>query len=139
MGLLKHIVFPLLTLTYAHNVLQFMILDRGVDLLVNDGGWPSPSDPMTPWEQKLYLSMGLQSALALVFCIIGIFFEHGHYRATVAAYQLGGYAMDAWTSYQVSIPWHFSAGVSVLLLVGLIAHAMEPGFLTQDKGKEKTK
>lgn len=137
MGLLKHVIFPLLTLMYANNVVQFLVLQRGEELLTTHG-WPATSDPMTPWEQKVLDMIGLGAVSMLFGCVVGIFNEDGHYRAVFATMNLISFAMDAFFSYKSSFPWQFSAGMSALLLVGLMAHAMEPGFLTKDK-MEKNK
>jgi len=137
MGLLKHVVMPFFSALHAFVVVN-MMLGRKKYLVNEVFGWPpSPHEDFTLWEEHcLGIITGCHSAL-LYGCLMGVFLEHGHYRATVAAMELIFWGYGGYNAMRLGFACEVAYGFGSLAVVGLIAHAFEPGLFTKDKNKTK--
>lgn len=137
MGVLKHIVLPILAV--AHAFQAFKILTDGKDELPKFYGWPGSSAPLTSRESHM-MGVILSISLALsVNCFASILFENAHYRGMATVLELIYFGSEFYDAYKTGFPFEIKAGFAALALIGLLIHSMEPGIFTKDKTKSKTK
>lgn len=135
MGILKHIVLPVLALGHAFQV--YKIGMDGKEDLPKFYGWPGPSTPMSPRELHM-MGMILSASLTLlVNCVAGIFLENSHYRGMATLLELVFFSAEFYDANQTGFPSYVKAGFAAVALVGLLVHSQEPGFFTKDKKKDK--
>ena len=137
MGLLKHVVLPLFSILHAFVAVNLVIGRK--EYFVNEVlHYPaSPHESLTQWEDHfLGIIAGVHMAL-LYGCLMGIFLEHGHYRAIIAAMELIYCLNGSYDAMRLGFPYGVPFAFTGLAAIGLVAHAFEPGFLTKDKTKTK--
>ena len=136
MGILKHIVLPVLAVVHAFQA--YKILTDGKDSLPGFYGWPESSAPLTVRENHLMGIVLSISATLAINCFVSIFLETAHYRGMAALLELVYFATEAYDAYTIGFPYEVKGGFAGIALVGLIIHAMEPGLFTKDKTKTKS-
>jgi len=137
MGLLKHVVLPFFSILHAF-LAVIILLGRKEYLLKDILHYPeSPHENLTQYEEH-FLGVIAGCHMAFLFgCLMGIFIEHGHYRATVAAMELIYCGNAGYDAMRLGCPYELPFALGGLAAVGLVAHAFEPGLFTKDKNKTK--
>ena len=136
MGLLKHIVLPVLALGHAFQA--YKILIDGKEELPKFYGWPGANDPLTPREQHMMGIVLSISLTLLVNCIAAIVLENSHYRGMAALLEFIFFAGEAYDAQTTGFPVLVKEIFALVALVGLIVHSQEPGIFTKDKTKSTT-
>jgi hypothetical protein len=137
MGLLKHVVLPVLAV--AHAFQAYKILIEGKQELPKYYGWPGADDPLSPRELHMMGIVLSVSLTLMVNCISAIVFENSHYRGMAAVLEFIFFACEAYDAQTTGFPVTVKAAYAVIALIGLIVHSQEPGIFTKDKTKSKTK
>jgi hypothetical protein len=137
MGILKHIVLPILAVAHAFQV--YKILVDGKDALPGFYGWPESTTPLTLREQHLMGMVLSISATLAVNCVASVFLETSHYRGMAAVLEVIYFGAEAYDAYITSFPYQVKGTFAGIALFGLIIHSLEPGLLTKDKKKIKSK
>lgn len=135
MGLVKHVVLPLLGTFHAFGACLLLF---NKDAVAEINQWPDFDQPRTPIERHLMGAAGSNHVLCLTNCIVGIFFEDSHYRTIALVLEMifyGGAAIDA---KREDLPPFIPLTFFVIAAVGSLVHAFEPGLFTKDKTKTKS-
>jgi hypothetical protein len=135
MGILKHIILPILAVTHAFQA--YKILSDGKDSLPSFYGWPDAASPLSPREQHL---MGIVLSISVTLainCFISIFLETAHYRGMTTLLELVYFGLETYDAYTTGFPFEVKAAFAGMTLLGLVIHTMEPGIFTKDKSKAK--
>jgi hypothetical protein len=145
MGALKHIVLPLCTIAHLFAIGVFIF--QGKEFMATMLDWPRDTVALTPIERHL-LGAGFTFHVVLtVNDIAAIAVENAHYRAMATILEFLLYSLDlADAMYENTFLGDGAklftlvplASMTVVTLVGLVIHSMEPGILTKDK-KAKNK
>lgn len=139
MGILKHVVLPILAVLEAGFVGIFLTgnklkLPQILEL-------PGAEDERTLMELHFMTAACCGGMGALLFgCLAGILYEDSHFRAMVVVMHLIFFAVDAYDYW--TLDGYDPTGATamfLLCLVGLIIHSQEPGLLTADKSKKDVK
>lgn len=137
MGLLKHVVLPLLALMHSWMALTTIFGDRSSIPIKLD--WPpSSSEELTPYELH---ALGIIGGFELAFAfgaIMGIVRENSHFRAVFTTMELVLWLYRAIDANSLGFPYVFVYAMSALSAIGLAVHMNEPGIFTKDKRKKKT-
>lgn len=137
MGILKHVVLPILAIGHAFQAWKILI--DGKEDLPKFYGWPEAEEKMTPRELHL-MGMILSISLALcVNCVAGIFLENSHYRGMATLVEFIFFAAEAYDAHSTGFPATVKTAFAVVSLIGLVVHSQEPGLFTKDKAKTKAK
>ena len=136
MGLLKHIILPLLAI--VHGFQAFQIYVHGKDALPEYYGWPD-TKPLSQREVHLVGIIASVSVALMINCLVGVFFENAHYRGLVTFLEVVYFSLEALDAYSSGYPLIVKLTLALVCAVGLMVHAMEPGIFTKDKsGKNKS-
>jgi hypothetical protein len=146
MGALKHIVLPLCTIAHVFAIGVFLV--KGKEFMATMLDWPRDTVNLTPIERHL-LGAGFTFHVVLtVNDAVAILLENAHYRAMATVLELILYSLDLadamyentflveGTKLFTLVPL---ASMTVVTLIGLVIHSMEPGVLTKDKNSKKKK
>ena len=136
MGILKHIVLPVLAVVHAFQA--YKILIDGKDSLPDFYGWPKSSVSLTVRESHLMGIVLSISATLAINCFASIFLETAHYRGMAVLLEFVYFAIETYDAYTTGFPYEVKGVFAGIALVGLIFHAMEPGLFTKDKSKTKS-
>lgn len=144
MGALKHIVLPLCI--FAHLFAIGVFTFKGKEFMATMLDWPRNTPTLTPIERHL-LGAGFTFHVVLALNdIVAITVENAHYRAMATILELTLYALDfADAMYENTFLGETDklftlvplGSMTVVTLVGLVIHNMEPGVLTSDKNTKK--
>ena len=146
MGLLKHIILPLFAL--LDGVVAGINLAADHAMIAEDAGgmleqWgrDPKSFPVTDIEIHLIHANGAALAVLCINNLAAIFVENAHYRGMACLLQVVFCAIDALDYIRFGMPVPAILVVVTLVgVVGLVVHAMEPGIFTKDKtAKTKAK
>ena len=141
MGLLKHAILPVWCLLHAY-VVYLMVVRKDIKAAIELFDWPAKegdSQDLTLWEQHCFGIITGAHAAFLFGCIVGIFHEHSHFRAMIAAMELIFWSVGGYDAFNLGMPCAFAYVMAAFSVVGLIAHSREPGLFTVDKKKGKPK
>lgn len=137
MGLLKHVVLPILAVGHAFQA--YKILTDGKEELPKFYNWPGADEPMTPRELHM-MGMILSISLTLfVNCVAAILMENAHYRGMATLLELIFFGCEAYDAQKTGFPVSVKEVFAGVALLGLIVHSQEPGIFTKDKTKTKSK
>lgn len=137
MGILKHVVLPILGAVHAY-MAKVCLLDEGlVEQAAPAFNRDITKDPPTAMEKQLTRFVGGVQLVLLVNSAVAILRENAHYRGMAVVLEAMFYGADSY-SYVKSgrkdgLPVYCLFGLS---LIGLGVHAMEPGIFTKDKLKK---
>lgn len=137
MGLLKHVVLPILAAGHAFQA--YKILTDGKEDLPKFYGWPGADEPMTPRELHM---MGIVLSISLtlfVNCVAAIVLENSHYRGMATLLEFIFFGCEAFDAQKTGFPITVKEVFAAVALIGLIVHSQEPGIFTKDKTKAKAK
>jgi len=137
MGILKHVVLPMLAVGHAFQAYKLLI--DGKEELPKYYGWPGAEEPMSPRELHMMGVILSASLTLLVNCLAGIFLENAHYRGMATLLELIFFTAESYDAHVTGFPVNVKLAFAAIALVGLVVHAMEPGVFTKDKTKTKTK
>ena len=141
MGLLKHVILPLFALLHGYVTFRILVqndIKGSIELFQ----WPPKAgkdQSLTLWEEHAIRILGGAHLAFFLACAFGVFLEHSHFRAIVALLELVYWVNGAYDATLKGFPCEVAYGLIGLTVVGLIAHAREPGLFTKDKAKTKTK
>lgn len=136
MGILKHIVLPIMVIVHAFQAYQ--ILANGKDSISTFYGWPDQK-PLNGREVHL-MGMILSSSIILMMnCIIGIIMENAHYRGIATFLEVLYFSLESYDAYITGYPVIVKLSFASVCAVALMIHSMEPGILTKDKKSTTTK
>ena len=138
MGLLKHVILPLLTLLDCVFVMNFVIKEEIDEDMSKTWDCPAgtPSDsPITVHFMHLIGALGLLMAINNIAAIL---YGNGFHRAMACAQHGILFIVDSWSYVHLGkdIP-----GIVYVILaivsIGLAVHSQEPGVFTKDKKDKK--
>jgi hypothetical protein len=135
MGILKHIVLPILAIGHAFQA--YKLLADGKEALPKFYGWPDAAAPMSPRELHMMGVILSASLTLLANCIAGIFFENAHYRGMATTLELIFFGSELYDAHVTGFPTMVKGGFAAIALLGLLVHSQEPGIFTKDKTKQK--
>lgn len=138
MGLLKHLVLPLLSAYHAYHC-YYMTADAQAyaietGLLINGA-------TATTTELDLIKQLANTHGLLLLNCLTGSILEHSNYRGNIVWMELFWFAARWYGRFDDD-----TEGMSILqpefyatmfLLVAVFVHAHEPGLFTKDKNLDR--
>lgn len=137
MGLLKHAILPFFAIMHGMSTYMSFFADRSE--MPSAFGWPPNSvetdgAALTLYEDYLFGILGCFHASFLVGCLVGVLFEHAHFRAVFAGMEAVMWGLGGINAVGLGFPhvacWVF-AGMAV---VGIGVQMKEPGIFTRDKG-----
>jgi hypothetical protein len=135
MGILKHIVLPLMVIVHGFQAYQIMF--NGKDSIPSFYGWPEQK-PLNAREMH-FMGLVLSSSITLMLnCMIGILMENAHYRGIATFLEVIYFSSEAYDAYTTGYPVVIKLSFAAICAVALMIHSMEPGILTKDK-TNKTK
>lgn len=140
MGILKHAVLPFFTVVHVI-FLSFYVRDD-LEGLIKTLEWPrSELVELTAVERHGFgAGIGAGMMVLLFAGLVGIFQEDSHFRGLVGLMHLLFYVNDTYDNWKIEGMDPTGAGVFALIaLVGVVSHALEPGFFTKDKEANKKK
>jgi hypothetical protein len=138
MGVLKHVLFPAMTLLHIFGV-SIYLTGRN-HLLPSILAMPGAENERTSIELHLCAVMSGVWLMLLFCCLCGIFYENSHFRGVVAVMHLILFTNDmydcatreGWGSAAPTL-----AIMDIFILVCIIIHSQEPGLFTEDKSTKK--
>jgi len=136
MGLLKHVVLPILAVGHAFQA--YKILTDGKEELPKFYNWPGADEPMTPRELHM---MGIVLSISLtlfVNCVAAIALENAHYRGMATLLEFIFFGCEAYDAQRTGFPVSVKEVFAFVALIGLAVHSQEPGIFTKDKAKTKS-
>lgn len=137
MGLLKHVILPVLTFVHAFQAYQ--IYGKGKDSISSFYGWPDQGK-LSDRELHLIGIIGSISIALMINCVIGVAMENAHYRGVATFVEVIYFSLEAIDAYETGYPVGVKLTLALVCAVGLMVHAMEPGIFTKDKsGKDKSR
>jgi hypothetical protein len=137
MGLLKHIILPLLAL--VHVIIVFPILSGDkMGFAVFSTLKESTSEPLSLMESHLAGVSGAAHASLFFGCLVGVFHESSHFRGVFLAMETVFWTMDVYDGYMLGMQTAPVLALLVMCFIGLIVHSREPGIFTKDKAKTKS-
>ena len=139
MGLLKHVIFPLLGLLHLNTVIQTLVLDNRLEL---SEMWGQTQDvtSLTKVENHLAGTIGSVSAALLFGCIMAVLREDSHFRGILLIMHLIFYIIDCYDSYKLDTPgFNILLVINIVLIISLIVHVNEPGIFTKSKDNSSGK
>jgi hypothetical protein len=138
MGVLKHVVLPLLSVASAIAT-KICLIDEGlVEMAAPALKRDIAKEPPTSMEQHLTRALGGVHLGFLVNNIVAILQENAHYRGMSVLVQAIYHGVDSLSYLKMKrtdgAPVYTLFALSV---IGLGIHAMEPGIFTKDKAAMK--
>ena len=137
MGILKHVVLPLFCIWHVGAIV--LATTQGKEGLANAAKFPRGSNADLTQMELHFLGSFVGISLALLLNdLSAILTENSHYRAMATAVELVIIATDAFDGLYLSgqgFDTTVPIVLSVLAVVGLVIHSMEPGILTKDRHK----
>ena len=134
MGLLKHVILPVLAL--LNSVCGILLLMTSKESANDDVKevW-KPNEPIEDFAMHLMHGLGGAFLALAVNDMAAVLYGNGFHRATALFAQGIFVVVDGW-SYAVlqrEVP-SILYGVFAVVVVGLLVHSQEPGVFTKDKG-----
>jgi hypothetical protein len=138
MGVLKHVLFPVLTLLHIV-VVSFYLTGRN-HLMPKMLDMPGAENERTSIELHLQAVVSGFWLMLLFCCLCGIFYENAHFRGIVAVMHLIVFTNDVYDCV-IREGWgHLAPNIAIMdifILVCIIIHSQEPGLFTKDKSTKK--
>ena len=145
MGALRHAVLPLCVLAHLAAIAVFTL--RGKEFMADTLEWPRITTALTPVERHLLGAGFVFHVVLAVNDVAAIWVENAHCgMATLLEFIL--YAGDLADAVYENRLLEGSGGgeftliplaaMSVVTLLGLVVHSLEPGVFTKDKNSKKS-
>lgn len=137
MGVLKHVVFPLLILLHTNVVYQAVIMGAsgGRLTMIQQFGWEGSAEreKLGLWEEHATGILGGGHMAFWAAEIWSVFEDSSHVRGLLAVMEVIWWGYGAYDAQRLGFPCEIAYGITAMLVVALLIHYNEPGIFTKDK------
>ena len=133
MGLLKHITLPALAIVHGWIALSTLAMANRT-VVPAAFQWPERNiEGLTAYEKHAIGLIGAFHAAFFFAVVVGILYEHGHFRAILGTMELIVWALGGWDASVMDFAPKPHLVLAGLTAIALLVHLKEPGLFTKDK------